>query len=253
VDGHETTQHLPHLELINELVGIELDRWATVRAGIPAWHPRNEGDDDGQGDAGGSGNDGGDGGTGSGDGDEGDDGAAGGSGKTYDEAYVKKLRDEAASRRTRERELEARLKELESKDLSAQEKAERERDAAVAEAAAATTKAQAALLKAEVTATAARLGAVDVDVVRTLVAADITFNDDGDPVGVEEAVTALLETKPYLKGQAGGTGTGSGAGAGNGHANRGSGLTLEKLKTMTPAEVAALPKEDVDRTLASAG
>lgn len=40
------TPTIPGLELALELAGIERHRWDEVRAGIPAWHPRLDGDDD---------------------------------------------------------------------------------------------------------------------------------------------------------------------------------------------------------------
>lgn len=53
-------------------------------------------------------------------------------------------------------------------------------------------------------AEAAKLGVVDLEAVLKLINRDsITVGDDGTVSGAEDAVKALLESKPYLKGKAG--------------------------------------------------
>jgi hypothetical protein len=250
VDGHESKTHLSDAD---ELLELELARFAGVK---PVRDP-GDGDDGDGGDGGdggtGSGDDGdGDGGTGAGDGD-GDGDGAGGTGKTFSESYVKQLRSEAATRRKREQELETELNELKRKDLSEKERAEQERDEAKTAAEQARTRARTALAKAEVLSAATQAGAVDPSTVYDLLAGKLEFNDDDEPQGVEDAVKALLESKPFLVGDGNGGGTrrGAGAGSGNGHSNRGGALTLERLKTMTATEIAALPKDEVDKVLAA--
>ena len=40
------------MSLIEELLEIERPRWAEIRVGIPAWHPRCDGEGDGGGEGG---------------------------------------------------------------------------------------------------------------------------------------------------------------------------------------------------------
>lgn len=96
----------------------------------------NEGDDDGDGDGGGDGD-----GDGSGDGSGGDGGSGDGDGepKTYDESYVKKLRDEAAKHRREKQELAGRLKAYDDATKSDLEKLEERAAEAEKRAAAAST------------------------------------------------------------------------------------------------------------------
>lgn len=178
----------------------------------------------------------------------------GGKPKTYDESYVKKLRQEAAARRKREHELESELKAIKDKELTDKERAERDAAEAKTAAADAIGKANARIIRAAITEAATAANAVDVATVRELLAGKIEVDDDGEPMGVEEAVKALLEEKPFLvksgDDDTGGRAAGSGAGAGNGHAARGGKLTLAKLKTMSREEIAQLPKAEVDKVLA---
>lgn len=246
----------------NATAELELELLAGV-VGVPTRTVRDEGDGDGgdgDGDGQGSGAGSGDGdgqGSGAGDG-SGDGGDGTGGARTYDEAYVKKLRDEAAARRVRERELEEKLKTLEAKDLSEKERAEKERDDAKAAATAATERAKQALLKAEVLHEAR--DTADPETVLELVKGKVQFDDDGNPVGVAEAVKELLEAKPFLNktegGAGGGNTKGAGGGSGNGHRGGGAGkLTLAALQAMSTAEVMQLEstpegKAEVDRVLA---
>lgn len=114
--------------------------WPTRSAALRASGvPLCEGDDDG-----GSGDDDGSGGSGGGGGD--DDGSGGDASKTYDEAYVKKLRDEAAKHRREKAEIAGRLKEYEDQNKTEAERLEER--AATAEQRA--TAAEAASLRLEV-------------------------------------------------------------------------------------------------------
>jgi hypothetical protein len=247
VDGHESKDYLSDAD---ELLELTRGRFAGVKP------VRDPGDGDGEGDGdGGTGSGDSDGGGGTGSGDQGGQGGeAGGTGeRTFSESYVKQLREEAAARRKRERDLETELNELKSKDLSEKERAEQERDTATAKAKAATERARTALAKAEVIAAATQAGAVDAATVFDLLNGKLEFNDDDEPVGVEEAVTALLEAKPFLAGAGtGSSSNGSGGGTGNGHARRASGgpLTLDRLKAMSPQEIQGLDPAEVDKVLA---
>lgn len=136
-------------------------------------------------------------------------GGGGGTGgpKTYTEDYVRALRGEAANYRTQLRELEGVLGTIKQhlgvdgdvKDwnqvLESQKAAQQQ---ALTEA---TSKAQKLLIKAEIKAQAAELGIVDAEAAEALAdLSGVKVGDDGTVEGVKEALTALLEAKPYLKG-----------------------------------------------------
>lgn len=124
--------------------------------------------------------------------------------KTFDEGYVKKLRAEAAESRTKARELQDRLQKIEDAEkteleraTSRAEEAEKARDEAV-------SRANATLIRAAVVAEAAKQGAVDPDVVVALLESDaVAITEDGEVEGVQQAVTGLLEAKPFLLGDQG--------------------------------------------------
>ena len=118
----ESTFTLP--DGLRDLMASEMHDWPARQAAIPAWHPRNEGDPEGDG-----GDDGGD--DGGGGSDDGDDDE----GKTFDAAYVKKLRDEAAKYRTRAQEAEGKVKEHEDAKKSDDERKDEALTAAKARAA----------------------------------------------------------------------------------------------------------------------
>jgi hypothetical protein len=121
------------------------------------------------------------------------------------EDELKTLR-EAADRLT---ELENANKSELEKAQAAAEKAAKERDEALNVGKAATENANKALIRASVVAEAAKQGAVDTDAVVALLPADkVTIGDDGEVAGTEDAVTALLEAKPFLVGKAANPGNG---------------------------------------------
>lgn len=112
-------------DLIGELTAIERPFWADISAGIPAWHPRGEGDD------------GGDGGDGADEGD--DDGVP--AGETAEQAALRKANAEAKKFRLQAREAQQRLKEHEDAGKTELERAQ-------GTASEATSRATAAELKA---------------------------------------------------------------------------------------------------------
>jgi hypothetical protein len=186
--------------------------------------------------------------------DDDDDAGEAGKSKTYDESYVKKLREEAAARRKNERKLEDELKAIRDKELTDKERAERDAAEATTRATEREKLANARILSAAITEAAIAANAIDAATVRDLLAGKVELDDDGEPVGVEEAVSELLKSKPFLVksgDDTGGRAAGSGAGTGNGHAARSGKLTLAKLKTMSREEIAALPKSEVDAVLAA--
>lgn len=161
-------------------------------------------------------------GSGSGSGDGGSDSATGEGGstqpqpKTYDEAYVRKLRDEAASHRTKVRELEGQIKTLPqdtvAKIFSAlglepdpTKNLETQLAAAKATAEGATQTANARLIAAEAKVQAAALGVKPDRVSHALKLADlstITVGEDGEPnaVAIKAALEAVVKDLPELKG-----------------------------------------------------
>ena len=91
-----------------------------------------------------------------------------------------------------DRKAEELKKKGEFETLAQQEKEKRE---------AAEAKYQTAQIDNQIQVAAAKLGGVDLEVIgKTVDRSDIKVNDDGTVTGVEEAVTKLLEAKPFLKG-----------------------------------------------------
>lgn len=151
--------------------------------------------------------------------------------KTFDEAYVKKLRDEAASHRTKAKDLETKLaattQETMAKVLKAlglepdpnknyeQQLADANKKAQEAE-----EKANARLIQAEVKMQAVSLQIIDPDAAYALMdRSRVQIGDDGVVSGVKEALEALAKDKPYLVGKAGSTQVGSGSNPGTGGGN----------------------------------
>lgn len=105
-------------------------------------------------------------------------------------------------------------KQAEDAKLSETERLKKERDEAVA-----------AARRALVQAKSAQLGIVDPEVAATLIPSDTS--DDK----IEDALKALIEKKPYLKGAPNGLTTPGG------NPGRKAGLTLDQVKAMTAAEI----------------
>jgi hypothetical protein len=143
-------------------------------------------------------------------------GSQGGDTKTFDEAYVKSLREEAAKYRTKAKELESKLEtlpaEITSKVLKAlglepdpqknfeQQLAEANRKAQEAE-----QKAKTRLVAAEVKLLATEMGLIDADAALALMdKSNVEVDDAGNVKGIKEALGALVQAKPWLKKQASG-------------------------------------------------
>lgn len=131
--------------------------------------------------------------------------------KTYDEAYVKQLRAEAAKYRTKHKELEKTSKTQQSdfqlsvlKALGLNPDPNKNYESQISEL---NTKVQEAekranekLVKAEIKSLSATLGIVDPDAAYQLIdKSGLKVEDSGDVKGVKEALEALLKAKPYLK------------------------------------------------------
>lgn len=165
-------------------------------------------------------------------GDNGDNG--GNAGKTFTQADVDRI---VAERLAREKEKykdyadlkakAAKLAELEQSQLTEQEKLQAKLKQLEQEKTEALTAANQRLLAAEVKLQAAELGIIDPDAAFALMSRDgVEVTADGAVKGVKEALTALLEVKPYLKKpDGGGAAGGQDFGEGNKHKSE-----IEKLQ-----------------------
>lgn len=123
----------------------------------------------------------------------------GGKQETFDAAYVKQLRDEAASWRRKVKDLEGKVTNFEAEKMTEAEQLKARAETAAKEA----EEARAALRKARAEAAisrAATKSGADPDLIAGLVQVD--FDDDGNPKGVDAAITDLLTKYPYLKANA---------------------------------------------------
>lgn len=177
------------------------------------------------------GDDGGSAGEGSDEGSGGEGGGEGaGSAKTFDEAYVKKLRDEAAGHRKKAKEFEEKLAgasaETQKKILEAlgidpdpNKNAEQQIAEAKTKAQEAIDRANKRLIDAEIRDLAKECK--DVKLLLQVIDRSKMEVDDQDEIsGVKEALEAAYKNYPLLKGEAGEVGGGSRPGAeGSGSAN----------------------------------
>lgn len=145
--------------------------------------------------------------------------------KTYSEEDVKALRKEAASWRSKVRELEGKVSAFETAQLSEQEKAQKTAQEATAKAQAAEAALRAARAETAIAKAAAK-HQVSADLLTKLV--DVEFDDAGEPVGVEAAVVRILAAHPYLK---------PAVGVSPANPARVAVLTTEQIKQMTPDEI----------------
>lgn len=181
-----------------------------------------EGDDAGKGGATGDGNDGG----------------SEGAGETFDAAYVKRLRAEAASYRTEAKKLAEKLKEFEDQQLSETEKAKKDAAEARERAEKAEAKARSLAIRYEVMLHAAKMGCIDPEAAFALIdQASITVDEaTGTPTNVEDVLKALAKNKAYLFGQKSG-GSGGGSTTNPPSSAHGGKLTIEDVKKMSEAEI----------------
>ena len=93
------------------------------------------------------------------------------------------------------------LDQLEEQQKTELERAQSAAEEAEAKAAAAEKRAESVLVRGAVIAEAARQGAVDPETVHALLdTAELTIGNDDQVAGVEDAVKALLDSKPFLVG-----------------------------------------------------
>ncbi len=151
--------------------------------------------------------------------------------ETFDAAYVKQLRQEAAEYRKKLRELEAKAKADDEAKLSEAERlqkklaelelgqAERERER------------QERTVKYEIRLAAQKMGVIDDDAAyRLLDPAALEFDDDGMPTNTERVLKDLIARRPYLVG-------GGSSSAANPVTQRAGRLTLEDVKKMSQDEI----------------
>jgi len=140
----------------------------------------------------------------------------------------------------------AKLDELEESNRSELEKAQARAEAAEKAAAAAAERVRQTNLRSAVISAASTAGAVDPDAGFKIIDQDaVTVGDDGQVTGAEEAVKALLESKPYLVGQAAPPPkTGSADGGRRGESDDGKRqLTRDDIPNMTPDEIVKAEEE----------
>lgn len=143
-----------------------------------------------------------------------------------DEDFGKIFEDERLWKHDRFKQLNERAKQadkFEAEKKAADEKAMQEQgkwkelaEKKEAEANEARTKLEQAITNNKIIVEAAKLGVVDNEAVLALISrTGIKVNDKGEIEGVVEALTALLESKPYLKGTASQPTLGGGTNPGN--------------------------------------
>jgi len=96
----------------------------------------------------------------------------------------------------------AKADELEHAQLTEQEKLEARATEAERKAASAAGQVSAAMISSEVKVRATQLGIIDPDAALLLLdRTNVRYSEDSGVTGVDEALTQLMENKPYLKGQ----------------------------------------------------
>ncbi|WP_273125835.1 phage scaffolding protein [Bacillus weihaiensis] len=130
--------------------------------------------------------------------------------KVYDEAYVKKLRDEAAKYRTKAKDLEGQTQTQQQEllkqvlgvlgiDPDPNQEFEKQLSAAQSAALEAQKKANDKLIRAELKYVGSELGLVDADVAYLLMDKEsVIVGEDGSVEGVKEALERVIAEKPYL-------------------------------------------------------
>lgn len=130
------------------------------------------------------------------------------------QAQIERERAERQAANKEAQQMRAKLKALEDAEakrteatLSEQEKAIKRAEAAEARAQELEARHREITVRSAVQAAATQAGIIDPDAAYRLIdAGKITIDDSGNVNGVTEAVKALVESKPYLIGQSGGSG-----------------------------------------------
>lgn len=112
------------------------------------------------------------------------------------------LRAERDARKTAERELAAmrsRLKEFEDRDKTELQKANERAEAAEKAAAETQTRYQAMVTRSAIEQAAQQAGAIDPEAVYLIAQSQgINYDDDGQPVGIDDTIKALTTQRPHL-------------------------------------------------------
>lgn len=113
--------------------------------------------------------------------------------ETFSREYVKELRNESATYRTKAQEHEANAN-------AAKEAADKAIAEATEKVSAAEKAANDRIIRAELKAEAIKAGMIDLDGLKLADLSKVTLDDKGDVVGAEDMLKALKEAKPYLFG-----------------------------------------------------
>lgn len=117
----------------------------------------------------------------------------------FDAHYVQQLRREAAQWRKQAQEASDKIQQFEEAQLSETERLQKQAQEALARAERAEQQARESRLRSHIEMTAARQGIIDPEAAYRLIdLASIDFDSEGNPQGVQQALSALLQSKPYL-------------------------------------------------------
>ena len=158
---------------------------------------------------------------------------------------IRETRSEAANLRVSNKDLSEFKTKAETEKLSEKERLEKAASDAKTEADRFAAELRTARAETKIIAEAAKAG-LPADLAVKLITPQ--FDEQGQPKGIAEAVADLVKQYPNLVATGG---SGPSTSAGNPGRNRDGVLTLAALKTMTPQQVAALPKEQVAAALAA--
>ena len=162
-------------------------------------------------------------------------------------ALDRKLAKENQSLRKRLRELESAQKERDEAELSEQERLQKRMVELEQQNTAMSERTRSVALRAEITVAAAKFGIVDADAAARLIDSSALEYDDTDGwIGVDEALRSLTHDRPWLVSTA--TPNGVTANPTNPPRRRSS-LTMEQLKGMSRAEIAAFSEEEVNAVM----
>lgn len=130
---------------------------------------------------------------------------------------LKKTREEAASARTKNRELEEKVQAAEREKLSEAERLKLERDEAVSASEAKDRQIRTLEARSVIFESATKLGFRNPEIAHRLVDLDkIEFTDDGRPKGIDALLKKVIEGDPYLAKGVNGADYGGGPRGGSG-------------------------------------
>ncbi len=151
------------------------------------------------------------------------------SGKDEVDARVRKANREAQEYRKKLRQTEERLNSLEAANLSDQERLQRENDTLKQENESLQSKVRDQSLEVRVANLVGKFKIADLESVLLHMKRRVEFDDEGEPVDVEQSLKALIRDKPHLASANSGNG-------GGGNAERGSRSNDEDLEKLPLAQ-----------------